>query len=71
MENATKYLKKSDILYKELINKTEYWENKATIDFNTKCWNTIRKTKGFFIRYYNELLIVKNNLKEQKNGNKI
>lgn len=66
MENAKKYLEKADQLYKELINKTEYWENKSTIEFNTKNWNQLRKTKGFFIRYYNDLIVIKENLKEQK-----
>lgn len=42
-------------IYKELYCKTEYWENKSTLDFDFINWNRIRKVNGRLTRYYNEL----------------
>lgn len=41
--------------YKEVYNKTELFENKTPLDYETKEWNTIRKAKNRLARYYNEL----------------
>lgn len=49
--------------YKELINRTEFWEKKTTLDFDFDNWNTIKKVNGKLIRYYNEICNVIDNLK--------
>lgn len=55
--------------YKELINRTEFWERKSTFDFNFKDWNTIKKVNGKIIRYYNDLKKIEKKIKEVKNAN--
>lgn len=59
-------LEKTMDLYRELYNKTEYYEEKSIIDFNYKEWNTIRKAKNRLTRYYNELIKVFFNVKEDE-----
>lgn len=53
--------------YKDLYNKTEYWEEKSTLDFNKKDWDKIRKINGRLIRYYNELEDIKIRLVDKEN----
>lgn len=53
-------------LYKELYNKTEYFEEKSIIDFNYKEWNCIRKAKNRLVRYYNEFINVFLKVKEDE-----
>lgn len=48
--------------YKILKNRTEFWENKSTYDFNFEDWNKIRKVNGHLTRYYNDLKTIKNNI---------
>lgn len=62
LEEAVKNTYYAIDLYKELKNKTEYWENESTIDFNFKDWNTIKKVNGKLTTYYKELLHIKQKL---------
>lgn len=55
--------------YKELINRTEFWERKSTFDFNFKDWNTIKKVNGKIIRYYNDLKKIEQKIKGVKDAN--
>ncbi len=55
LEETIKCLKNSIEIYKELINRTEFWERKSTYDFNFKDWNTLKKTNGKITRYFNEI----------------
>lgn len=42
-------------LYKELINRTEFWEKRTTYEFNFNDWNTLKKANGKLTRYYNDI----------------
>ena len=55
LKETLKNLKYSIDLYKELINRTEFWERKSTYEFNFKDWNTLKKTNGKITRYFNEI----------------
>lgn len=74
MEQAKKYLIKADEEYRELINKTEYFEKNLCHKFNFKVWNMLRKTRGHFTRYLNNLYIIQKIIKKEKeetqNGDK-
>ena len=48
-------LEKAIDLYKELINRTEFWERKSTYEFNFKDWNKLKKVNGKITRYYNDV----------------
>lgn len=60
-------LKIAIALYKELKDKTEYWERKSIIDFNFKDWNKLKKVNGKITKYYKELLEVQRSLENEKN----
>ena len=55
LKETLENLKYSIELYKELINRTEFWERKSTYEFNFKDWNTLKKTNGKITRYFNEI----------------
>ena len=55
LKETLRNLKYSIDLYKELINRTEFWERKSTYEFNFKDWNTLKKTNGKITRYFNEI----------------
>lgn len=55
LEETTYNLMKAIELYKELYNRTEFWEGKSTYDFNFNDWNTIKKANGKLTRYYNDI----------------
>ena len=55
MYSTLETLKWSIEAYKELINRTEFWEKKSTYDFNLKDWNTLKKANGKLTRYYNDI----------------
>lgn len=46
-------------LYKECINRTEFWEEKSTYDFNFADWNTLKKANGKLTRYFNDILKIR------------
>lgn len=54
-KTALKLLNKVIERYKELYNKTEYYEAESTYDYNFNDWNTIKKANGKLARYYNDL----------------
>lgn len=39
LEEVQKYLSKANVLHKELVNKTEYWEEENPSDFKWKVYN--------------------------------
>ena len=55
LKETLRNLKYSIDLYKELINRTEFWERKSTYEFNFKDWNTLKKTNGKITRYFNDI----------------
>ena len=48
-------LEKAIDSYKELINRTEFWERKSTYEFNFEDWNTLKKVNGKITKYYNDI----------------
>lgn len=55
LESALVSMKIAIELYKELYQKTEYWEDKYISNYMKKEWYTIRKVNGKLTRYYNEI----------------
>ena len=55
LKETLENLKYSIELYKELINRTEFWERKSTYEFNFKDWNTLKKTNGKITKYFNDI----------------
>lgn len=69
MKNSLWSLEKSIELYKELINKTEFWEKKSTYQYNFKDWNTLKKANGKLTRYYNDIKGIYQKIERSKNEN--
>lgn len=69
MENSLWALEKSIELYRELINKTEFWEEKSTYNFNFKDWNTLKKANGKLTRYYNDIKGIYTKIERRKDEN--
>ena len=55
LEETLWNLEKAIDSYKELINRTEFWERKSTFDFNFKDWNKLKKVNGKITKYYNDV----------------
>lgn len=56
-------------LYKELKNRTEFWEGKTPLEFNFTDWNVIKKTNGRLAKYFKELIEVRRKIERSKNEN--
>ncbi len=55
LEESLRKLNKAIDGYRELINRTEFWERKSTYEFNFEDWNTLKKANGKLTRYFNEI----------------
>lgn len=62
-----KYLTQAIEQYRELINKTEYYENKTYFNFNFEVWNELKKTRGHITRYLNSIILIGKVIKEEIN----
>lgn len=63
LKEVIKKIDRIDKEYKELINRTEFWERKTTLEYDFDNWNIIKKVNGKLIRYYNQICNVIENLK--------
>lgn len=70
LESILKEMSVAIDLYKELYNKTEYWENKYISDYMKKEWYTIRKVNGKLTRYYNEIKEIEERIKTERENKK-
>lgn len=64
LENTLNELDEAIEIYSQLRNRTEFWENKNTFEFDFKSWNTIKKVTGHITRYYNDILNLKQNIEK-------
>lgn len=67
LKESIKYLTKAIDEYRELINKTEYYENDICLRFDFNIWNELKKTRGHLTRYLNGLIIIAKYLKGEIN----
>ena len=62
LTNAIKEIYYAIDIYKELKDRTEYWEEKETFDFNFSDWNKIKKVNGKLTGYYKDLISIRNKI---------
>lgn len=66
LKDALKALEEAIETYKELINRTEFWEEGKPYEFNFRHWNQIKKVNGYITRYYNTIKAIQIEIESAK-----